>query len=121
MKKQIVLKQHPTIEFQLLDHGFQVIDEQTEGNSGFYPYDEVQSIELHKLWFPRLAQWLRVFTGILNSGIPFFPDADSWKRSKVLIRLKQAKLGMWLTDPSMAAKARLLKAALDQQTNYQQR
>ena len=50
------------LEFQLLEDGFQLIDEQTQQNSGFYAYEELQSVELDKAWFPRLAQWMRATT-----------------------------------------------------------
>ena len=80
MGENIILKKSPKIEFQLLDNGFQIIDEQTERNSGFYPYDDIQSIKLNNAWFPRFANWLRAITWIFN-GVPFFPDAESCKKS----------------------------------------
>ena len=115
MSENIILKQHPKIEFQLLDNGFQLIDEQTERNSGFYSYNDLQSIELDKVWFPRLAKWLRIFTWIFN-GVPFFPDAESYKKAKVIIHFKKMKLNMWLTDSYMADKAKILKKLLDKKT-----
>ena len=59
----ILLKKTPKIEFRLLDQGFQLIDEQTERNSGFYSYQDLQFIELNKPWFPKLAKWLRKTSG----------------------------------------------------------
>ncbi len=113
MSATIILKESPKIEFQLLDNGFQLIDEQTEQNSGFYAYRDVQAVELNNIWFPRLAKWLRVVTWIFN-GVPFFPDAESYKKANVIIRFKETKLGMWLTDTSMADKAKVLKAVLEE-------
>ena len=73
------------------------------------------SIELNKIWFPRLAKWLRVFTWIFN-GVPFFPDSESCKEAMVIINLKKMKLGMWLTDSYMTNKAKVLKELLDKKT-----
>lgn len=115
MSKNIILKKSPKIEFQLLDNGFQLIDEQTAQNSGFYSYTELQSIELNKTWFPRLAKWLRIITWIFN-GVPYFPDADSYKKANVIIHFRNTKLGMWLTDSYMADKAKTLKQLLDRKT-----
>lgn len=111
MSENIVLKKSPKIEFQLLDNGFQLIDEQTEQNSGFYAYTDLQSIELDKLWYPRLAKWLRAITWIFN-GVPFFPDGESCKKAKVVIHFRKTKLGLWLTDSYMTGNAKKLKALL---------
>ncbi len=115
MSEIIILKKSPRIEFQLRDNGFQLIDERTEQNTGFYSYQDLQSIELNKIWFPRLASWLRTLTWIFN-GAPFFPDADSCKKANVIIHFKNSKLGMWLTDSYMASKADILKKILDKKT-----
>ena len=112
MSDTIVLKKNPKIEFQLLDNGFQLYDEQIKENSGFYAYSDIESVELNKVWFPRLAKWLRAFTWIVN-GVPFFPDAESYKKANVIIHCRKAKLGMWLTNSSMADKAKVLKKLLD--------
>ena len=112
MSERIILKKSPKIEFQLFASGFQVVDGQTVHNSGFFAYSDLQSIELNKLWFPRLAKWLRVLTWILN-GVPFFPDAETCKKVTMTIRFDETTLGMWLTDSHMTAKARLLKKLLD--------
>ena len=117
MSENIILKKNPKIEFQLLETGFQLVDEQTEQNSGFYSYSDLRSIELNKIWFPRLAKWLRVFTWILN-GVPFFPDAETCKNANVIIRFRKMKLGMWLTDSYMADKAKTLKELLDKKTRH---
>ncbi|MFT5168126.1 MAG: hypothetical protein ACI8P3_003365 [Saprospiraceae bacterium] len=117
MSENIILKKNPKIEFQLLDNGFQLIDEQTERNSGFYSYNDLQFIELNKIWFPRLAKWLRIFTWIFN-GVPFFPDAESCKKAKVIIHFRKMKFGMWLTDSYMADKAKMLKELLDKKTKH---
>jgi hypothetical protein len=117
--ESILLKTSPKIEFQLLDNGFQVIDEQTDENSGFYTYKDVQSVELNRVWFPRLSRWMRVITTFTN-GVPFFPDADSYKLASVIIRNKDKKLGMWLTDVKMAKKAKELKEILDQKTELKE-
>jgi hypothetical protein len=117
MSENIILKKNPKIEFQLLDNGFQLIDEQTERNSGFYSYNDLQSIELNKIWFPRLAKWLRIFTWIFN-GVPFFPDAESCKKANVIIHFKKMKIGMWLTDSYMADKAKVIKELLTRKTKH---
>ena len=115
MNETIILKKDPKIEFHLLDDGFEVIDGQSERNTGFYPYHDVQSIELKKVWYPRLAKWLRVFTWVLN-GVPYFPDAESYKKASLVIHFRLSKLGIWLTDPYMAGKAKRLKELLDEKT-----
>ena len=112
MSKNIILKKEPKIEFQFLDKGFQLIDEQTEQNSGFYAYNDLQSIDLKNTWFPRLAKSLRIFTWIFN-GVPFFPDAESCKKANVIIYFKKMKLGIWLTDSYMVNKAKSLKELLN--------
>lgn len=117
--ESILLKKSPKIEFQLLDDGFQVIDEQTDENSGFYSYDDIKSIELNRPWFPRLSRWMRVITTFTN-GVPFFPDADSYKMANVKIKFSDSYLGMWLTDIKMANKARELKGILDQKTDQKE-
>lgn len=114
--KNIILKKNPKIEFQLLDHGFQLNDEQTERNSGFYPYCDLQSIELNKTWFPWFAKWLRALTWVFNNGVPFFPDAESYKKANVIIRLRKKKVVVWLTDSYMVGKAKLLKELLDKKS-----
>jgi len=117
MSENIILKKNPTIEFQLLDNGFQLIDGQTEANTGFYSYSDLQSIELNKVWFPRLAKWLRVITWVLN-GVPYFPDAESCKKANLIIHSRKTKLGIWLTNSHMGDKAKRIKALLDEKTKH---
>ena len=115
----IVLRRDPKIEFQLLDNGFQLFDEQSEQNSGFYAYQDLQNIELDKIWYPKFAKWLRIFTAILNI-VPLYPDAETCKRAKVMIHFSNTKLRMWLTDAYMVEKAKMLKMSLDKKNtrNY---
>ena len=115
MSTHIILKKSPKIEFQFLDTGFEVIDGQTKENSGFYAYTDLQSIDLNKVWFPRLAKWLRNLTWILN-GVPYFPDAESCKKANIIIHARKAKLGIWLTDAHMADKAKRIKELLDERS-----
>jgi len=115
----IVLKKSPKIEFQFHENGFQVVDEQTERNSGFYSYNDVQSIKLNRAWFPRLSRWMRILTTITN-GVPFFPDPDTYKFSSVTIHTKSSNLGMWLSDIEMADKAKMLKQLLDKKTSIKE-
>ena len=117
MSESIILKKKPKIEFQLLDNGFILIDGQTERNSGLYSYNDLQSIELNKIWFPRLAKWLRNITWIFN-GVPFFPDAESCKKANLIIHFGKTKLGIWLTDSNMTDKAKRLKELLDEKTKH---
>ncbi|PLX11110.1 MAG: hypothetical protein C0597_15680 [Marinilabiliales bacterium] len=116
MSENIILKKNPRIEFQLLDTGFELIDGQTERNTGFYSYDDVQSIDLNNVWFPRLAKWLRLITWIFN-GVPYFPDAESYKKSSLIIHFRNTKFGIWLTDTYMAEKAKRIKELLDKKLN----
>jgi len=118
MAENIILKKNPKIEFQLLDEGFNLVDARTEKNSGFYPYSDLQSIELNKPWFPRLAKWLRVITWIFN-GVPYFPDAESCKKANLIFHFSKTKLGIWLTDTNMADGARELKKLLVTKINSQ--
>ena len=115
MSENIILKKNPKIEFQLLDNGFKLIDGQTERNTGFYSYHDIQSIELNKVWFIRLAKWLRIITWILN-GVPYFPE--SYKKVNLVINLRKTKLKIWLTDSYMADKAKRLEELLDEKTKH---
>lgn len=115
MRENIILKNNPKIEFQFLEHGFQLIDGQTAHNNGFYAYNDLKSSDVSKPWFPRLAKWLRIFTWILN-GVPYFPDAESCKKANLIIHFRKTKLGIWLTDSQMTAKARRIKELLDEKT-----
>lgn len=113
MPQNITLKKNPKIEFQLLDNGFNLVDELTETNNGFYSYQELQSIDLDSAWYPRLAKWLRAITWIFN-GVPFFPDSESFKKAKLLINFKNSKLGIWLTDTHMTGNAKKIKHQLEE-------
>ncbi|HCV51577.1 MAG TPA: hypothetical protein DGP89_09550 [Saprospirales bacterium] len=112
MSENIFLKNDPKIEFQFLENGFELIDRQTNRNSGFYSYDDLLSIDLDNAWFPRLAKWLRAITWIIN-GVPFFPDSDSYKKAKLTIHSEKSNLSIWLTDTFMAEKAKNIKEILD--------
>jgi len=57
----------------------------------FYAYDDMQHVELNKPWFPRLAKWLRVITWIFN-GVPYFPNAETYKKSNIIIHSVQISL-----------------------------
>ena len=111
-QQTILLKKTPKIEFQLLDDGFQLINVETKKQSGFYTYSDVQSVKLNKIWFARWAKYLRVITWILN-GVPYFPDAASYKKSNIIIHVQDMKIGIWLTNAYMTKQAKSLKGALD--------
>lgn len=112
MCENILLNKKPKIEFQFLDNGFQLIDKLEEQNSGFYSYNQLKFIQLNKIWFLRLAKWIRTFTWICN-GVPFFPDTKSYKKAILIICFKERKLSIWLTDAYMADKAKKLKELLE--------
>ena len=116
MSKTIVLKNNPKMEFQLLDNGFKFIDCQTEGNTGFYSYHDIQSIELNKVWHPRLVRWLRYGTWLLN-GAPMVA-CESSKKANLVINSSQTKLKIWLSDSDMADKAIRLMDLLNRHTKH---
>ncbi len=105
------------MEFHFLNNGFQFIDGHTEENSDFYSYHDLQSVELNSVWFPRLAQWLRVITWVLN-GVPYFPDAESYKKASLIIHFRNTKLNIWLTNSYMAKQAKKLADLLAEKTTY---
>ncbi len=115
IEENIILKKNPKIEFQFLDNGFKLTDGQTERNSGFYSYNNLQSIKLNMIWFPRLAKWLRIITWIFN-GVPYFPDAESCKKTNLIINFRKANLDIWLTDSYMADNAKRIKKLIDERT-----
>jgi|SRR5690554_3975281 len=115
MGENIILKQEPKIEFQFRENGFEVRDEETEKNSGFYTYDDLKSSDLNSAWFPRVAKWLRAVTWILN-GVPYFPSAKDYKKANLIIHFSNTTLGIWLTDTYMADKAKRIKELLDENT-----
>ena len=102
------------MEFQLQDNGFNLIDGQTEGNTGFYWYHDMQSIELNRLWYPRLLTYLRYGTWLLN-GAPMV-SCESSKEANLVINGSQSKLKIWLTDVDMTAKAVRLVEVLNKRT-----
>jgi hypothetical protein len=111
MSEAIILKKKPKIEFQFRDNGFELFDEETKQNEGFYLLDDIQSVELNKAWFPRFAKWMKIFTWVLN-GVPYFQDAKSYKKSNIIIRTKNRTIGFVLENPYMADNARKLNKAL---------
>lgn len=117
MNNTILLKKEPRIEFQLVANGFHITDKKAEANNGFYPYGDLQSIELNSIWYPRLAKYLRAFTWILN-GVPIFPDSETCKKASVIMHFSNQKVAIWLTDSYMTDKAKLLKELLDKKTRY---
>lgn len=116
MSETILLKENPKIEFQFTENGFQIIDEKTIQNTGIYNYSDLESVELNKIWFPKLVKWLRIITWIFN-GVPYFPDADAYKKANIVITLKKKKLGIWLTNSFMASQAKRIKILLDNETS----
>ena len=110
MSEHIILKNDPKTEFQLLDNGFELIDGQTKRNTGFYAYQDMQSIELNKVWYPRLVTFLRYTTWLIN-GAPMV--GDSSKKANLVINSRKTKLTIWLTDSDMANKAKKLVALLN--------
>jgi len=111
MSEVIILKKNPKIEFRLRNDGFDLIDDRTHENTGMYYYADLQSIELNHAWFPKVSQYFRAITWVLN-GVPYFPDADSYKKASLIFHFKQKKLGIWLTDTYMADQAKRVKVLL---------
>lgn len=115
MNETIVLNKNPRIEFHFLEKGFKLIDDRVVNNKGFYPYDELHFIALNNLWFPRLAKWLRAISWIFN-GVPYFPDAESYKKANLIIHLRNVRIGIWLTNSYMATQAKMIKTILYNKT-----
>jgi hypothetical protein len=111
MSDAIILKKKPKIEFQFRDNGFDLLDLQTEEHSGFYKFEDMKSVELNKVWYPRLAKWMKILTWVLN-GLPYFQDAKSYKKSNIIIHTKKRKIGIVLESPYMAIKAKQLRKKL---------
>ena len=105
------------MEFQLLDNGFKLIDGQTERNTSFYSYHDMQSIELNKIWYPRLVKWLRYTTWLIN-GAPLV--GESSKKANLVINIRKTKLTILLTDSDMVDKAKRLVKLLNKKLNYKQ-
>lgn len=112
MKRNIILKQDPKVEFQFEENGFHLLDAQSENNNGYFAYEALQSISLEYAWYPRFAKFMRLFTWLMN-GVPFFPDGESSKKANLTIHLENMKLGIWLTDPKMTSKAKSIKGILE--------
>lgn len=113
MSQNVILKINPKIEFQLFESGFKLVDEQTKQNSGFYSYNDLQFIELNNVWFPKFAKYLRSITWILNGGVPYFPNAETYKNASLIFNFKKTKLGIWLTDVYMAKSAKKLEKLIE--------
>ena len=115
MAETIILNSDPKTEFQLLDHGFKLIDGQRERNTGFYAYDDMQSVELHKLWYNGLVKWLRYGTWLIN-GAPLvdeFPEKGSLD-----ITIGKNKLTVFLTNADMLKKAKKLVGLLNKKNKH---
>ncbi|MFH6604346.1 hypothetical protein ACEZ3G_12715 [Maribacter algicola] len=112
MSENVLLKENPKIEIQFLKNVFQIIDEKTIQNTGIYNYSDLEYVELNKIWFPKLAKWLRIITWIFN-GVPYFPDQKSYKKANVIIHLKKENIGIWLTNSCMVTQAKKIKNLLD--------
>ena len=113
MTKNIILNNDPKTEFQLLDNGFKLIDGQRKRNTGFYPYDEMQSIELHKLWYNGLVKWLRYGTWLIN-GAPLVDEIP--EKGSLDITIGKTKLTVFLTNADMLQKAKGLVTLLNKKT-----
>lgn len=99
----------PNIRFHLREKGIEIHDEKSSEDKHFYFYDDLDEINLSHTWFPRLAKILRCFTWILNAGVPFFPDAQTFKKASLEIKYDGGVLNYWLTDVSMVRQAKILK------------
>jgi len=113
MSENIILKNNPKTEFQLLDDGFKLIDGQTQRNTGFYSYYDMQSIELNMAWYPKLVKWLRYTTWLIN-GAPMAGEIS--KKANLVITIGKKKLKIWLTDSDMTDKAKGLVDLLNTKT-----
>lgn len=115
MSENIILKDNPKIEFQFLDNGFKLIDGQTERNTDFYSYHEIQSVELNKVWYPKLVKWLRYTTWLIN-GAPLVGEIS--KKAKLVLNIRKTKLTIWLTDSEMVEKAKRLEELINKKINH---
>jgi len=114
MSEKIILKRKPKIEMHLCIDGFELLDEETKGNSGFFAYSALESAHLKNAWFPSVARCLRVTTWVLN-GVPFFTSAADCKKASLSIQTNNKRVEFYLTSPHMANKARAIKSFLDNQ------
>ncbi len=117
MNANIILKNSPKTEFQLLENGFELIDGETEQNNGYYTYNDIQTIELNKLWFPKLTYWLRYATWLITLGAPMVGEGP-WKKAHIIIDIGKKKIKIWLTDSDMADKSKKLVELLNKKTKH---
>jgi hypothetical protein len=113
MAEHIILNSDPKTEFQLLDNGFKLIDGQRARNTGFYAYDDMQSVELHKLWYNGLVKWLRYGTWLIN-GAPLVDEIP--EKGSLDITIGKTKLTVFLTNADMLKKAKGLVTLLNKKT-----
>ncbi len=109
----LILDLNPQVKFELKENGFQIIDSGSEENSGFYLYKNVESVDLNNSWFPSFSNWIRIVTCLFNV-VPFFPDADTCKKSSLFFRYKDKGFGFWITNVSMVEEAKQIKAFIEQ-------
>lgn len=117
MNENIILKNSPKTEFKLLENGFKLIDGETENNTGFYSYNEIQNIELNKVWFPKLVNWLRYTSWLFNGGVPMVGEGR-WKKANLIINIEKRKIKIWLSDSDMANKSKKLVELLNKKTKH---
>ena len=115
MGEHFVLKNAPKTELQLFDDGFILIDGQRERNNGFYAYDDMQSVELHKLWYNGLVKWLRYGTWLIN-GAPLVDEIP--EKGSLDITIGKNKLTVFLTNTDMLLKAKKLVGLLNKRTKH---
>lgn len=113
MTENIVLNNDPKTEFQLLDDGFKLIDGGRERNTGFYAYDDMQSVELNPLWYNGLAKWLRYGTWLIN-GAPLVDEIP--EKGSLVITIGKTKLTVYLTNTDMLRKGKELVSLLKRRT-----
>ena len=114
MNENIILKKNnPRIEFQLLDNGFKLIHGQTERNTDFYSYHDIQSIELNKIWYPKLVKWLRYTTSPIF-GAPLVGKIS--KGANLVLIIRKTKHTIWLIDSDMVDKAKRLVELINKKT-----
>ena len=118
MNSNFILKKNPKIEITFKDCGFELIDVQNMQNTGFYMYSDLVNIELNNIWFPRFAFLLRGLTWILN-GVPYFPDAESYSKSSLILHFEKTNCNFRLTSTFMDNKAKALKKLLDQKNEQE--
>ena len=113
MAQSIILNNDPKTEFQLLEKGFKLIDGQRARNTGFYPYQDMESVKLNKLWYNGLVKFLRYGTWLIN-GAPLvdeFPEKGSLD-----ITVGKSDLTIYLTNTDMLEKAKNVVALLNKKS-----